>query len=42
MFNDEIMDIVLKKCKENPEYLKVFEKFMQWSQCAPTVDMSVT
>ena len=41
MFNDEIMDIVLKKCKENPEYLKVFEKFMQWSQCAPTVDMSV-
>ena len=42
MFNDEIMDIVLKKCKENPEYLKVFEKFMQWSQCAPTVDMSVS
>ena len=41
MFNDEVMDEVLKKCKENPEYLVAFEKFMQWSQVAPTVGMTV-
>lgn len=41
MFNDEVMDKVLKKCKENPEYLKAFEKFMHWSQIAPTVGMTV-
>ena len=41
MFNDKVMDIVLKKCKENPEYLEVFEKFMHWSQIAPEVEMTV-
>ena len=41
MFNDEVMDKVLKKCKENPEYLRAFEKFMHWSQAAPNVGMTV-
>ena len=41
MFNDKVMDVVLKKCKENPEYLEVFEKFMHWSQVAPKVEMTV-
>jgi hypothetical protein len=41
MFNDEVMDKVLKKCKENPEYLRAFEKFMHWSQTAPNVGMTV-
>ena len=42
MFNDEIMDMVLKKCKANPESLQVFEKFMHWSQYAPNVEMTVS
>lgn len=41
MFNDEIMDIVLKKCKEDPEYLKLFEDLMHSSQIAPVVDMEM-
>ena len=41
MFDDKVMDKVLKKCRENPEYLEAFEEFMHWSQMAPQVDMTL-
>ena len=41
MFDDELMDKVLKKCKEDPEYLNVFERFMEMAQLAPTVGMTM-
>ena len=41
MFDDKIMDKVLKKCKEDPKYLEAFQEFMQWSQMAPQIEMTI-
>ena len=41
MFNQEVMDAVLAKCKKSPEYLKVFEGFMEYAQRASMEGMTV-
>ena len=40
MFNDEIMDKILKKCEEDPEFKKVFEQLFVWSQKAAITGMT--
>ena len=40
MFDETLMDRIIKKCEEDPEFKKVFEQLMAWSQKATTVGMS--
>ena len=39
--NDEIMNKLIEKCKENPDFQKVFEKLLTTSQTAAHIGMSV-
>jgi hypothetical protein len=41
MFDKTTMDKVMDRCQEDPEFKKVFEQLMAWSQKAAGVDMSV-
>ena len=41
MFDDEIMEMIIQKCNESPEFKKVFEQLMAWSQRASMTGMSV-
>lgn len=41
MFDDELMDKIVKRCQEDPEFKKVFDKLMEWSQRAAQAQMSV-
>lgn len=34
------MDKIIKRCEEDPEFKKVFEQLMAWSQKAVDVNMS--
>ena len=40
MFNETLMDKIIKRCEEDPEFKKVFEQLMAWSQKAVDVNMS--
>ena len=41
MFKDELMDKILERCKEDPKFLALFQGFMELSQQAPSIGMSV-
>jgi len=41
MFNEEVMEKVLKRCQEDPEFKKAFEALLEWSQRAALAKMSV-
>jgi hypothetical protein len=41
MLDNELMDKIIEKCKLDPEFKKVFEQLMAWSQKAVGVEMSV-
>ena len=41
MMDNELMDKIIEKCKHDPEFKKVFEQLMAWSQKAVGVEMSV-
>lgn len=41
MFDQTIMDKVIERCQKDPEFKKVFEQLMAWSQRAAGVEMSV-
>jgi hypothetical protein len=41
MFKDELMDKILERCKEDPKFLALFRGFMELSQKAPGIGMSV-
>ena len=41
MFNEEIMDKIMKKCQEDPNFLKLFQEFMMLAQKAAQSGMSV-
>lgn len=40
MFDQTTMDKVIERCLKDPEFKKVFEQLMAWSQRAADVDMS--
>lgn len=41
MLNDEVMNKIMAKCKEDPKFLDVFENLLKWSQSAALAGMSV-
>ena len=41
MFDQTLMDKIIARCQEDPEFKKVFEQLMGWAQKAAHVDMSV-
>lgn len=41
MFDDETMEKIMERCKVDPEFQKVFEAFLEWSQRAAMVGMTV-
>jgi len=41
MFDDKTMDAIMKRCKEDPEYMEIFRMFMELSQKAAIIGMSV-
>lgn len=41
MFNEELMDKIIKKCQEDPEFKKVFDHLLVWAQRAAACGMSV-
>ena len=41
MFDDDLMDKIIAKCNQDPEFKKIFEQLLGWSQRAPHVDMSI-
>lgn len=40
MFDETTMDRIIKRCEEDPEFKKVFEQLMAWSQRAAQVEMT--
>lgn len=41
MLDQTLMDKIIERCQRDPEFKKVFEQLMAWSQRAADVDMSV-
>jgi len=41
MLDNDLMDKIIARCKEDPEFRKVFEQLLAWSQKAAGVEMSV-
>jgi|TARA_R110000772_G_scaffold238569_1_gene350558 hypothetical protein len=41
MLDNELMDKIIARCQEDPEFKKVFEQLMSWSQKASQVKMEV-
>jgi hypothetical protein len=41
MLDNELMDKIIAKCQNDPEFKKVFEQLMAWSQKAAQAEMSV-
>jgi len=41
MLDDEIMNKLVQKISEDPEWMKVFETFMEWSQKASLLGWTV-
>ena len=39
--NDKLMDMIIEKCKQDPEFKKVFDHLMVWSQKASACKMTV-
>ena len=40
MFNEDLMDKILKRCEDDPEFKKVFDKLFFYSQKASIVGMT--
>tara|TARA_R110002167_G_scaffold357505_1_gene573020 strand:+ start:329 stop:571 length:243 start_codon:yes stop_codon:yes gene_type:complete len=41
MFDETTMDAIIARCKEDPEFKKVFDHLMVWSQKASVAKMTV-
>lgn len=41
MLDNKLMDKIIAKCQQDPEFKKVFEQLMAWSQRAAAAEMSV-
>lgn len=41
MLNDDLMDKILEKCKEDPKFAELFQGFMELGQKASMIGMSV-
>jgi len=41
MLNDEVMEAIIKKCKEDPKYNQAFTELMKWSQLACSSGMNM-
>jgi len=41
MLDNELMDKIIARCQKDPEFKKVFEQLMSWSQKASHVKMEV-
>lgn len=41
MFDDQLMDRLLERCKTDPEFKKIFENLLGWAQRAAHAGMTV-